>query len=193
MEKEKKYVYQGFTLHSEEELSEVKKEAEAIAYIRSQANLNDVKVALKIYNRLVEKGTLVTVLGVDFLAELRKTVTDSGVVAESSLKPLPEAKKYSSVFKEGSELTRDQKLLQLYKGKVKNLKIVIAALLAVIAAMFAIRLFGNNSPFVDYESKVLDEYAGWKDELSKKEEELHNWEQELTQWEYELRQQEESK
>lgn len=193
MEKEKKYVYQGFTLHSEEELSEVKKEAEAIAYIRSQANLNDVKVALKIYNRLVEKGTLVTVLGVDFLAELRKTVTDSGVVAESSLKPLPEAKKYSPVFKEGPELTRDQKLLQLYKGKVKNLKIVIAALLAVIAAMFAIRLFGNNSPFVDYESKVLDEYAGWKDELSKKEEELHNWEQDLTQWEYELRQQEESK
>lgn len=193
MEKEKKYVYQGFTLHSEEELSEAKKEAEAIAYIRSQANLSDVKVAMKIYNRLVEKGTLVTVLGVDFLGELRKTVMDSGVVAESSLRPLPAAKHFTAVSGKDTELTRDQKLVQLYKGKVKNLKMVIVALVLVIVAMFAIRLFGNNSPFVDYESKVLDEYAGWKDELSQKEEQLHNWEQDLMQWEYELRQQEEAK
>ena len=71
MEKGKTYTYQGFTFSSEAELAEAKKEAEVVAYIRSQADLGNVKTVLKLYNRLIEKGTLSTVLGVAFLKELR--------------------------------------------------------------------------------------------------------------------------
>ena len=90
MEKGKTYTYQGFTFRSEAELAEAKKEAEVVAYIRSQADLGNVKVVLKLYNRLVEKGTLVTSLGIAFLQELRSRALESGTVAESSLHPLPE-------------------------------------------------------------------------------------------------------
>jgi hypothetical protein len=85
MEKGKTYTYQGFTFRSEADLAEAKKEAEVVAYIRSQADLGNIKTVVKLYNRLIEKGTLVTKLGIAFLQELRSRALESGVVAESSI------------------------------------------------------------------------------------------------------------
>ena len=81
MEKKKTYTYQGFTFASEAELNEAKKEAEVVSYIRSQADLGNTKTVIKLYNRLIEKGTLVTVLGISFLQELRSRALESGAVA----------------------------------------------------------------------------------------------------------------
>lgn len=177
MEKGKTYTYMGFTFSSQKELEEAKKEAEVVDYIRSKADLTNMKTVVKLYNRLVEKGTLVTELGVGFLKELRSRALESGVVAENSLAALPVTAK-KAVTPAGK--TREQKLLELYKGRVKTLSFVVAVLCAVIVLLFAIRLFGTASPFTDYEKKVVDEYAGWKEELTEKEEWLHTWEEELT-------------
>lgn len=197
MAQEKTYTFQEFTLHSEVELDEAKKEAEAIKYIRSKADLGDVQTALRVYNRLVEKKTLVTVVGVSFLQELRTQILSAGVVAESSLLPLPKPKQYPR-GPEQKKLTKEQKLIEYYRDKSKNQRILILALCVGFVALFFIRLFGTSSPFWDYEKKVLDEYGGWRDELVQKEQELHAWEEELTQkgqrlaaWEEELAQKEE--
>ncbi len=190
MEKGKTYTYQGFTVNSEAELEEVKKEAEVVAYIRSQADLSDVKTVVKLYNRLIEKGTLGTVLGLSFLKELRSRALDNGAIAESSLKPLPEPVKEEK--KKAKPVSKDRKLMELYRERCKYLTFAVVALCFVIVALFAIRLFGTASPFTDYEQKVLDEYAGWKDELTRQEETLHEWEERLTEWEKELLEREEA-
>lgn len=181
MEKGTTYTYQGFTFKSEEEWKEAKKEAEVVSYIRSQADLANVKTAVRLYNRLVEKGTLVTALGISFLQELRSRILDSGMVAESSLRPLPEPvkEKKKPEVPESKAASKEYKMMRLYKERSRNLAFAVAALSVVIVIMLAIRLFGTASPFADYEQKVLDEYAGWKEELSQKEEMLHTWEQEL--------------
>lgn len=184
MEKEKTYTYQGFTFRSEAELAEAKKEAEVVAYIRGQADLSNVKTVVKLYNRLIEKGTLTTELGISFLKELRSRAMDSGVVSESSLEPLPAVEKKKE--EPAKVMTKDRKLMELYRERSRNLAIVVAMLCVVIAVLFAIRLFGTASPFTDYEQKVLNEYAGWKEELTEKEEALHLWEESLSAWEEEL-------
>lgn len=184
MEKGKTYTYQGFTFDSEADMKEGKKEAEVVAYIRSQADLSNVKTVIKLYNRLVEKGTLVTVLGIAFLQELRSRALESGVVNESSLAPLPSPVKTEKEVPK--TVSKDRKLMELYRERSKNLTIAVVALCVVIVVMFAIRLFGTASPFTDYEQKVLNEYAGWKDELTEKEKELRDWERSLTEWEAEL-------
>jgi len=185
MEKGKVYTYQGFAFQSEEDLAEAKKEAEVVAYIRSQADLGNVKTVVKLYNRLIEKGTLVTVLGIAFLQELRSRALDSGTVAESSLKPLPEPVKKEKV-RFDPKMTKERKLLEFYKEKCKRLTFTVVVLCIVIVILFAIRLFGTASPFVDHEQKVLDEYAGWKEELTEWDERLHLWEESLTEREKEL-------
>lgn len=184
MEKERVYTYQGFTFRSEAELAEAKKEAEVVAYIRGQADLSNVKTVVKLYNRLIEKGTLTTELGITFLKELRSRAIDSGVVAESSLEPLPTVEKKKP--EPPKVVSKDRKLMELYRERSRNLAIVVAMLCVVIVVLFAIRLFGTASPFTDYEQKVLDEYAGWKEELTEKEEALHLWEERLSAWEKEL-------
>ncbi len=189
MEKGKTYTYQGFTFRSEEELAEAKKEAEVVAYIRSQADLSNVKVVVKLYNRLIEKGTLVTALGIAFLQELRSRALESGTVAESSLRPLPEPVK-TEKRQEEKKVSKDHKLMEFYKEKSKRLTFTVVVLCIVIVILFAIRLFGTASPFADHEQKVLDQYAGWKEELTAQEERLHNWEETLTEWEKELQQRE---
>jgi len=189
MERRKEYTYQGFVFTSEEELTEAKKEAEVVAYIRSQADLGNVKTIVKLYNRLVEKGTLVTALGIAFLQELRSRALESGTVAESSLKPLPEPVKKEPVRFDPKQ-SKERKLLQLYKERCQKLTFVVVVLCIVIVILFAIRLFGTASPFADHEQKVLDEYAGWKEELTEWEERLHVWEESLTEWEKELQQKE---
>lgn len=180
MEKGKTYTYQGFTFTSEAELSEAKKEAEVVSYIRSQADLGNTKTVIKLYNRLVEKGTLVTTLGIAFLQELRSRALESGVVAESSLKPLPQPVE-AEKLQEPKKISKDRKLMELYKHRCKMLTIVVVVLCFVIAGLFVIRLFGTASPYTDYEKQVLNDYAGWKEELTEKEEELHQWEQSLTE------------
>lgn len=184
MEKKKTYNYQGFTFYSEEELSEAKKEAEVVAYIRSQADLANVRTVVKLYNRLIEKGTLGTELGNAFLKELRSRALDSGVVAESSLAALPEIKKQE--VQKPKTVSKERRLMELYRERSKNLTFAVIVLCIVIVILFAVRLFGTASPFTDYEQKVLDEYAGWKEELTAKEETLHQWEDRLTAWEKEL-------
>ncbi len=184
MEKEKTYTYQGFTFRSEAELAEAKKEAEVVAYIRGQADLSNVKTVVKLYNRLIEKETLTTELGITFLKELRSRALDSGVVAESSLEPLPTVEKQKP--EPPKVMSKDRKLMELYRERSRNLSIVVAILCVVIVILFAIRLFGTASPFTDYEQKVLNEYAGWKEELTEKEEALHLWEESLSAWEEEL-------
>lgn len=183
MEKGKTYTYMGFTFSSQKELEEAKKETEVIEYIRTKADLTNPKTVVKLYNRLVEKGTLVTEPGIGFLKELRSRALESGVVAENSLAalPVPVKKTETSVAK-----TREQKLLELYKGRVKTLSFVVAVLCVVIVLLFAIRMFGTASPFTDYEKKVVDEYAGWKEELTETEIRLHAWEQDLVEWEEQL-------
>lgn len=183
MEKGKTYTYMGFTFSSQKELEEAKKETEVIEYIRTKADLTNPKTVVKLYNRLVEKGTLVTEPGIGFLKELRSRALESGVVAENSLAalPAPVKKTETPVAK-----TREQKLLELYKGRVKTLSFVVAVLCVVIVLLFAIRMFGTASPFTDYEKKVVDKYAGWKEELTETEIRLHAWEQDLAEWEEQL-------
>ena len=188
---EGKYTYQGFTFMSDEELSEAKKEAEVVAYIRSRADLNNAKTVMKLYNRLIEKGTLVTVLGISFLKELRSRAIELGVIAESSLRPLPEPVRRGRP-QGGKEISKDRRLMEVYKERSQKLTFVVVVLCIVIVVLFAIRMFGTASPFADYEQKVLNEYAGWKEELTEKEEQLHSWEESLTERERELRKREEA-
>ena len=185
MAKTTTYTYQGFTFTSEAQLTEAKKEAEAIAYIRSQADLSNVKTVVKLYNRLVEKGTMVTELGISFLKELRSRAMESGTVAESSLRPLPEPVR-KELLQAEKKPSKDRKLMEYYRERSKNLTIAVVILCLTIAVLIVIRLFGTASPFEDYEQKVLDEYAGWKEELTETEKALHQWEERLTEWEKEL-------
>lgn len=191
------YRLEGFEFQTEAAYKEAKKEAEVVAYIRQKTDLNNAATVLQLYDKLVERGTFTTPVGIAFLKELRGAVLRVGLVEEKSLRPLPEPVAEQRKEKEESKpLTREQKLLSVYQKRCKNRAMVIFALSAVIAALFCINLFGTNSPFHNYEMEIVNKYAAWSDDLTQKEQDLHDWEnalreeeQRLADWEAKLLQQ----
>lgn len=187
------YRLEGFEFQTEAAYKEAKKETEVIAYIRQKTDLNNAATVLQLYNKLVERGTFTTPVGIAFLKELRDAVLRVGLVEEKALKPLPEPVLEQVEVKQKKPLTKEQKLIQAYQKRCKNRAMVIVALSGVIIALFCIRLFGNNSPLHNYEMEVVNKYASWADDLTQKEQELYDWEnalrekeQSLLEWEASL-------
>ena len=190
------YRLEGFEFQTEAAYKEAKKETEVIAYIRQRTDLNNATTVLQLYDKLIERGTFTTPVGIAFLKELRDAVLRVGLVEEKALKPLPEPVVEQVKTKQTSKpLTKEQMLIQAYQKRCKNRTMVIIALSGVIVALFCIRLFGNNSLLHNYEMEVVNKYASWADDLTQKQQELYDWEntlrekeQSLIEWEARLEQ-----
>lgn len=184
----------GYAFDTKAEWEEAKKEEEAIGYIKAKTNLSDPAAILKIYTGLVEKKTFITPVGIDFLRELKRSILLSGTAKEDSLPGIPvrlSAKKSRRVEEFSKEAGDRQKMMvDYYKGKLKNTQVAVAVLILVIAAMFAITLFGPGSPLLDAEVQIQDKYASWEQELTQREGEARQKEQELAQREEKIRQKE---
>lgn len=167
------YTYKGHVFNSEAELADAKKENEAIEYLKSRTDLNDAEMVLKLYNKLIERKMISTPVGVDFLNDLRKTITSSGIITENKLKPVPEIKK-SSKPKAKPKKNTSPLLLKLRRQNYV-LKFLVLFLTVIVIGMFVIVLTGKLSPIrAVYEEQILNEYASWQQDLTKKEKEVND-------------------
>ena len=85
-----------------------------------------------------------------------------------------------------SSKTQVRNIREMYRDKLRNYKIVIGVLAAVIIGMIAMVYFSDSSPLMNAEQKVLDKYAAWQEELQLQEQELKDWEAELQEREKQL-------
>ncbi|MCQ2538241.1 MAG: hypothetical protein MJ124_07565 [Lachnospiraceae bacterium] len=165
------YKFRGYTFNSEKELNEAKKEAEAIDYLKSKTNLEDDEIALKLYNKLIERHMISTPVGLDFLKDIRAKVLKSGIVTEKNLKPLPDITKPKRSLKKKKETTQ----VAVLTRQNTYLKITIFVLCLIIIGMFIIVLTGKLSPIrTVYEQQIQNEYSSWKQELIEKEKKVND-------------------
>ncbi len=162
----REYKFKGYTFYSEEEYNEAKKENETIEYIKSRTDLSHTETVIGLYNKLIDRNVISTVIGLDFLKRLRGLALKDEMTSESKLRDLPEisvSKKKKD--KERAKLTKVQRLQRENLG----LKIVVIGLVAIIIGMFVIVLTGKSSPLKSvYEEQIINKYAGWQQELTEK-------------------------
>lgn len=166
------YHFQGHTFATEQELTEARKEAEAIAYLRARTDFQNTATLLKLYNKLLDRKMMETAVGLDFLKEIRTAIETSGMISPEQLRPLPELgkKKASAARKRKTESEGE---LEKYKRQAALLKITVCFLSAMVVGMFVIALLGKRSPLaIRYEEEVLNRYGAWSDELTRREERL---------------------
>lgn len=200
MEK-KEYQLDAFLFQNKEDYDRAVKEKETITYLKANSNPDDMKALLRIYNRSVEKESFRTVIGMEYMNDIRKRLVESGLASEEALAPIPVQR--STVFLKdrdqdqagsGVDLERQVKRYKdAYEaasvGKtIKNL--VIVMLVLVIFAMILITYKTRYSVFTyftNYKEKmrneVIDEYEGWQAQLEQKEQELKEREAGLEQTE----------
>ncbi len=168
----KEYKYKGYTFFSEEDYNEAKKENETIEYIKAKTDLGHTETVISLYNKLIDRNLVSTVIGLDFLKRLRAIALKDDMTKESQLRELPEItinKRKTSGEK--VKLTRVQKLQRENLG----LKIIIIGLVVIIIGMFVIVLTGKSSPLKSvYEQEIINRYAGWKQELDEQQQWINN-------------------
>ncbi len=162
----REYKFKGYTFYSEEEYNEAKKENETIEYIKARTDLGRTDTVIALYNRLIDRKVISTVIGLDFLKRLRGLALKDEMVQASKLRDLPDiSASQKPRVKEKKALTKTQRLERENIG----LKIIVIGLAVILIGMFVILLTGDLTPFKSiYEEQVMNEYAGWKQELTEK-------------------------
>ena len=181
---EKKFTFQGHTFDDEKQLIAAKKEAEAVEYLRAKTDFGNMNNLMKLYNRILDRDMMETVVGIEFLKEIRDTLIGSGMFTEEQVRPvplLPEVKKLKK-RKEIQTRSRERTLLERSERQNTILKVVCFFLSLLVIGMFAIVLTGTHSPLaIRYEEQILNKYSSWAQELQEKETFLRNYARMLEQ------------
>ena len=184
METKGKEVFDSFMFESREAYDCAKKENEVVKQIRKKMDLDDPKVALKVYNKAVTGKIFDTVIGYSFLAELRETIIKAELATEEMLPDIPirESKPQARDIMPDRK-ARNIKYKALYERQKllnRKFKIIIAGLVILIAGFVFINLrfeYTIFTYFTNYKAKMeeelIDKYEGWSEKLQEKERQLN--------------------
>jgi len=163
------------------EYKEAKRETETVEYIKANTDLSDMNKMVKLYHKLVERNTLKTVVGYEFLKELREQITEKGIITEESLPAIcierseKEIRVYSGEIDHDAE-TRHLATIEDIRIKLRNTRIISIFLVFIIVAMILISVFSDRNIFSNYEDKIIDKYSVWEEELNAREKALEEQE-----------------
>lgn len=179
-----KLVINGFSFETSDAYNEAQKEAEAVSYLTAKTDFNNTANTVKLYNKLIDKQTFVTPVGISFLKELYENIINSGIIAKENLRPIPVKliiNKQSTSVK-GFTQEEESKIkfrLSYTENKLRNARVMNAFFVVIIIVLFAITMLGDKSPLIDAEVKLQDKYAGWEESLNERERIITEKENEL--------------
>lgn len=181
---EKNFTFQGHTFDDEKQLIAAKKEAEAIEYLRAKTDFGNMNNLMKLYDRILDRDMMETVIGIEFLKEIRDTLIGSGMFKEEQVRPVPLLPKVKKLKKRKEIQTRSRERTLLERSERQNtiLKVVCFFLTVLVIGMFVIILTGKRSPLaIRYEEQIVNKYASWAQELQGKEYYLREYVRQLKQ------------
>lgn len=180
--KKSEYIVAGYAFPDARSYRDAKREEETVEYIKAHTDLNDLNKALKLYHKLVERKTLNTIVGYAFLCELRNNILKAGIVTRENLPNIyvEKSEMEPRVYEGEMEKEKEQRQLALvedFRIKLRNSRIISISLAIIILIMIAINVFGDRSMFSIYENQIIDKYESWQADLEKREKALEEREQ----------------
>ncbi|KSV60502.1 hypothetical protein [Acetivibrio ethanolgignens] len=162
---ERKREIDGFKFLNKRDYVKAEREKAIIEQMKSGVNWKNPSIAFKLYNKILDKNSFSTIIGMEFLRELREIIIKSGISIQEDLRPIP-------VKKQEIKVDEYQALYEQTKISNKIRTIVIAFLILIIAGMLTVSYFTPYSIFTDYEEKIKNQYSTWEQELNEREAEL---------------------
>ena len=174
---EKERTAAGYYFADDGGYREAKREEETVEYIRAHTDLSDINKAAKLYHKLVERGTFKTIVGFDFLQELKRQVIRGGIVTEAGLPPIRIEKEDKKIRAYNGELSheaeeRHLEAIEELRIKLRSSRIICGFLIVIILAMLLISVFSDRSVFVNKENEIINKYSAWEEELDAREKAL---------------------
>ena len=182
------YKVNGFSFDNKEAYDCAVKEEQVVRTMRSKFKSSDTKMAYKVYVKAVQEHVFTTVVGYEFLMELRQAILASGSISDKKLPAIPVqgssgGNAQAPVGNTGTRANSPGRYKRLYEGQRvinKRLKVILFAVFVVVAAFVIIDLNSEYSIFTyftDYKSKMeqelIEKYRGWEKELEMREDALN--------------------
>ncbi|MBB2182474.1 hypothetical protein H0486_06240 [Lachnospiraceae bacterium MD1] len=174
--KENENIVEGYSFSDARDYREAKRELESIEYIKANTDMKDLNKVVKLYNKLIERKTLKTVVGYAFLKELQDRILREGVISKDNLPCIKiereglQSRGFGSL--ESEKERKQQVAIENFRIRLRNSRIINLFLIGIIIAMIIISLLSDRSMISDYENQILDKYSSWEEELNEREEAL---------------------
>lgn len=193
MSNDNKDVIDGFIFEHEAEAAQAAKEADGIRYVKEKTDMNDPKMVLQIYNKMIRQNLFETAVGFAYLKELQEYLEVSPYILKDEILPISVSHKAleESIRKklkipekpqketEEAEKKAREKQEQGYQKKYRITLFFTIILAVSIAGMFLITANSNNLNILNYENEIINRYAQWEQELIEREEAVKAKETEL--------------
>ena len=178
------YEYAGYVFSSSAEMELAKKEAAGIQHINSKINYDDATSLLAIYNKLLERDLFTTVVGIDFLRNIRKILMEEYDYSSAELKSVPvhltgiskeELKVNEQIKKtvkksDNQKKEKPKKVINISMLKPLIVVVAIAAILVVIVFIqFRVYSDSENLNILNYKARLERQYESWEEDLTERE------------------------
>ena len=161
MEENKREI-DGYKFLNKRDFVKAGKEKEIVEQMKGSVNWKNPSVAYKLYNKILDKNSFSTIIGIDFLRELREIIVKSGINTEEGLRSIP-------VKKQEVKVDEYQALYEESKTANRIKIIIILFLSLIIAVMLGVSYFTPYNVFSDYEAKIRNQYSAWEEQLNERE------------------------
>lgn len=134
----KQYPLQGFTFSSQSDYNNALDEWNTVLYIKKNSDLANELIVYKLFCKLLEKNAFKTVIGLNFLKELRDNLIKMGKYKDEDLGYIvvPTSQR--------DKITTDKVNTVEVQGKsnsLRNAQIINVFLIITVLAMFAITIY----------------------------------------------------
>jgi hypothetical protein len=197
---------EGYEFETKEQAQAAAQEVEQIKYLREQTGKDDPDVVLTLYNKLVERHTFSTKIGLDYLIELKKYLDAVPYIKSEDILPLPTGEKQPARAKKNAKpeikkqdieddpeyerrrIQREQAALLRQEIKSRDHYKKMFHISTFFAVVFAVAIIGmvvitviskDNVNIVNYENSLIDKYESWEQELNEREAQLELREQQV--------------
>lgn len=187
----------GFSFENEDEAEQAQKEVEGIKYIKTKTDMDNPKMVLQVYNKMIEQKLFETAVGYSYLKDIQEYLVAIPYINNEEILPIPvtHPRLEESLKKQKKEIAqrerirlakvkekekRDQKAKKDAAGRKMQISLWVNFALALcIVAMFILAMTSESPTILNYQTKVVDKYASWEQELSDREQTIVQKEKEL--------------
>lgn len=174
--------YEGFVFASPDDVEIAKNEMKKIEYIKAKVDFKDITTLRGVYDKAIENKSFVTPIGLSFMHDLKEYI-DKNMISES-VQPIPLYSTYRRITLSPDKplktrVTKAQKEELDLKTQLRNMRIIVAILAAVILAMFMITFSGENPNIINYKTAITNKYSAWEQDLTAREAAVRQKEREL--------------
>lgn len=169
-----KLMVDGYMFGSLAEADLARSEIVKIKKINNDFKGKSASDMLELYNRIIEKNIFKTIIGYNYLHELRKILRKNPAINDEDIKSVQVIT--GSAIERNSKKERDKILLEKNKDlreKIKCSVFVNIVLIFVIIVMFVISYKSKKFDVTAYEQQIQDKYSSWEESLNERESKLN--------------------